>query len=74
MISDSFLNQNNAYKLKLNWYSEFKTEFTHEPYLNVVKIRKYRRALASFRISSHILQVEKGRRKCAVSQSEIEDE
>ena len=45
---------------KLNWYSEFKTEFTHEPYLNVVKIRKYRRALASFRISNHRLQVEKG--------------
>ena len=67
---------------KLNWYSEFKTEFTHEPYLNVVKVRKYRRALASFRISSHRLQVEKGRhkknarneRKCAVCQSEVEDE
>ena len=26
---------------KLNWYSESKTEFTHEPYLNVVKVRKY---------------------------------
>ena len=67
---------------KLSMYAEFKRAYIHEPYLNVVTIRKYRRALASFRTSSHRLQVERGRhlniprneRKCAVCQTSIEDE
>ena len=63
----------------LSMYAEFKRAYIHEPYLNVVTIRKYRRALASFRTSSHRLQVERGRhlniprneRKCAVCQTSM---
>ena len=64
-------------------YSDFKTLYTHELYLSAVTVRKHRYALASFRTSSHKLEVERDRhrgmpcneRKCALCQmSNVEDE
>jgi len=46
---------------KLRTYSTFKTSFTQEPYLEVVKNIKMRSVMARFRISAHSLHVESGR-------------
>ena len=67
---------------KLCTYSSFKLSFTHECYLDSVTVRKFRWALASFRTSSHKLEVEVGRhsnrpkeeRKCNFCKVFVEDE
>ena len=67
---------------KLQFYSQFKTNLSHENYLDCVNIRKYRNALACFRCSSHRLEIEYGRysnvprdqRFCKLCKNEIETE
>ena len=51
---------NNMSKLKT--YCTFKSMLEPEKYLDVVKIKKYRRALSKFRCSNHNLSIETGRR------------
>ena len=46
---------------KLCLYKDFKINFVPELYLNVVDIRKYRRALSKLRCSNHKLEIEVGR-------------
>ena len=47
---------------KLNtYYNKFKLSFSYEKYLDVLNIRKFRYIYASFRSSSHDLEIEKGR-------------
>ena len=47
---------------KLNtYYNKFKQNFIYEKYLDVLNIRKFRYIYASFRSSSHDLEIEKGR-------------
>ena len=48
---------------KLHYYSHFKQSFGPqcEKHLSVVHNRNYRRALSQFRMSTHNLQIEKGR-------------
>lgn len=46
---------------KLTYYSLFKDNLCHENYLDIVKIRKFRNAMACFRCSSHDLEIERGR-------------
>ena len=45
----------------LRTYNLFKKEFKWECYLNWVKNPKYRKALTKFRLSSHTLEIERGR-------------
>ena len=67
---------------KLCLYADFKLSYDYESYLYIVNFRKFRRAIASFRTSSHKLEVEMGRyiniprnkRKCKFCRSVIEDE
>ena len=46
---------------KLSVYSKLKKEPAREPYLSEVKIYKHRRALTKLRMSSHSLEIERGR-------------
>ena len=45
----------------LRLYKDIKCNFELEPYLELVKEKKYRRAIAQIRCSSHVLQIERGR-------------
>ena len=45
----------------LKIYKIFKSEFKFEPYLDIVKNRKYRIAVSKLRASSHMLEIERGR-------------
>ena len=46
---------------KLLFYKSFKSNFTYEKYLSLVKSRKERTALTKIRISAHRLPIERGR-------------
>ena len=67
---------------KLVLYKDFKLNFSHESYLDIIKIRKYRHVLAQIRTGHQSLEIEKGRyiniprnqRLCKVCSSNIEDE
>ena len=48
---------------KLRTYALFKTHFQKEKYLSVIKDTKIRKCFMSFRISSHKLEIERGRYK-----------
>ena len=48
---------------KLELYSDIKSEFKIEPYLNLVENRPYKNALTGFRISAHSSHIETGRYK-----------
>ena len=66
----------------LSFYADIKTQHCLESYLDILKIPKFRNALSSFRISCHMLEIEKGRhrdidrllRKCRFCPNCIEDE
>ena len=45
----------------LRMYKLIKTDFSMEPYLNLIKEAKYRRSLTKLRLSSHNLEIERGR-------------
>ena len=45
----------------LRMYKLIKTDFSMEPYLNLIKEAKYRRSLTKLRFSSHNLEIERGR-------------
>lgn len=47
--------------VKLRTYKLVKVQFGPEKYLEVLKDRKHRKALAAFRISAHKLKIERGR-------------
>ena len=53
--------QNTQLNPLLRAYRTFKHEFAMEPYLYHVKKPKYRIAIAKFRCSSHIFEIERGR-------------
>ena len=67
---------------KLILYREFKHSFCYEQYLDVLKVRKFRHALAQIRSGHHELEIETGRyndvarveRLCKLCHVEIEDE
>ena len=74
---------------KLEFYSDIKSKFKIEPYLNLVENRSHKNALTRLRISAYSLHVETGRykrydkaykntprgeRKCPVCTDDIEDE
>ena len=67
---------------KLCLYADFKLSYDHESYLDIVNVRKFRWATASFRTSSYKLELEMGRyikiprneRKCKFCTSVTEDE
>ena len=67
---------------KLVLYKDFKLNCSHESYLDIIKIRTYRHALAQIRTGHHSLEIEKGRyiniprnqMLCKVCSSNIEDE
>ena len=46
---------------KLRTYCTFKHDFKMEPYLSSIRDFKVRKILTRFRISNHVLQIEKGR-------------
>ena len=46
---------------KLRTYSRFKTVFKFEPYLNIIRNRQTRSCFSRFRMSSHDLEIERGR-------------
>ena len=46
---------------KLRTYRVFKASFTREPYIDLVKNRNQRTAIARLRTGSHLLNIEKGR-------------
>ena len=46
---------------KLSLYRTIKTAYSHEHYLNILNVRKYRHAYAQFRPGFHELDIEKGR-------------
>ena len=46
---------------KLEFYSDIKSKFKIEPYLNLVENRSYKNALTRLRISAHSLHIETGR-------------
>ena len=46
---------------KLQSYCIFKQDTEHEPYLNFIRLNKYKFALSRFRLSSHSLAIESGR-------------
>ena len=56
----SELNDTQKYPL-LRTYKQIKTEFTMEPYLDLVQSYRYRKAISSIKNSSHTLAVEYGR-------------
>ena len=45
----------------LKTYKMFKSEFKFEPYLELLKVPKYRIAVSKLRASSHMLEIERGR-------------
>ena len=45
----------------LRTYNQIKFEYKCEPYLNLIKIPKYRIAFSRFRAGSHSLEIERGR-------------
>ena len=55
------LSQNTELYPRLRTYRTIKHVFTMEPYLYLVKKTRYRQAIAKFRCSSHILEIERGR-------------
>ena len=67
---------------KLYFYTQIKVHHCLESYLDILKVNKFRNALASFRVSCHVLEIEKGRnrgierenRKCRFCPNSIEDE
>ena len=67
---------------KLLLYREFKHSFCYEQYLDVLKVRKFRHALAQIRSGHHELEIETGRyndvarveRLCKLCHVETEDE
>ena len=73
-------NCNDNHKLLL--YKEYKTIFITEYYINIIDIGKFRSTMASFRSSSHDLEIEKGRhfniprefRYCCYCETIVEDE
>ena len=80
LSSDVRLNVNQ--KNKLRTYRHFKTEYSYEPYLDIIKSRTIRSTYARFRLSNHQLMIEKGRhlglpsekRLCPFGCNEVEDE
>ena len=48
---------------KLRTYALFKTHFQNEKYLSVIKYIEIRKCFMSFRISTHKLEIERGRYK-----------
>ena len=48
---------------KLSFYTQIKVHHCLESYLDILKINKFRNALASFRVSCHVLEIEKGRQR-----------
>ena len=48
---------------KLEFYSDIKSKFTTEPYLNLVEKRSHKNALTRLRISAHSLHIETRRYK-----------
>ena len=48
---------------KLRTYALFKTHFQKEKYLSAIKDTEFRKCFMSFRISSHKLEIERGRYK-----------
>ena len=66
----------------LSFYTQIKIHHCLESYLDILKIHKFRNALASFRISCHVLEIEKGRhrgierenRKCRFCPNSLEDD
>ena len=66
-IADSFLEDwqrqllNTCANPIIRTYNQIKSHFALEPYLKLVKIPKYRNAIAKLRSSSHILEIERGR-------------
>ena len=67
---------------KLILYKDFKVNFCHEYYLDVLKIRKFRNALEQIRTGHHPLEIESGRyiktarerRLCKLCMLDTEDE
>ena len=67
---------------KLSFYAGVKFYHCLESYLDILKISKFRNALSSFRVSCHVLEIEKGRhmgverenRKCPFCPQYLEDE
>ena len=84
-IKDQFLQiwktQISSYS-KLSFYAGVKLYHCLESYLDILKISKFRNALSSFRVSCHVLEIEKGRhrgveretRKCPFCHQNVEDE
>ena len=46
---------------KLCYYFGYKLAFEHETYFHCLQVRKFRNALAKFRVCAHDLDIEKGR-------------
>ena len=69
-------------KNKLRTYRHFKTKYSYEPYLDIIKSRSVRSTYAKFRLSNHQLMIEKGRylglppenRLCPFGCNKVEDE
>ena len=67
---------------KLVLYKDFKINFSHEYYLDVISVQKFRHALAQIRTGHHPLEIETGRytnipreqRLCKLCTLDIEDE
>ena len=67
---------------KLILYKDFKLNFTHEYYLDIISVRKFRHVLTQIRTGHHPLEIERGRymnipreqRLCKMCTSDIEDE
>ena len=55
----------------LRTYNRIKSQFELEPYLYLVKNRKYRHALAKLRTSSHNLEIERGRHTRPVTPADL---
>ena len=73
---------NNGKSNKLRFYSQFKTSFEREPYLDSVNNFDIRKTLAKFRCSDHTLEIESGRHRntnvneriCKICNTGIENE
>ena len=64
-IKTNSLDNNDHNKLRV--YKTFKSSFTREPYINLVRNRNQRSALSRLRVSSHNLAIELGRQTCPVT-------
>ena len=84
-LQDQYLQnwkERNAESSKLITYKGFKVMYDHEQYLNRLNVRKFRRALAAFRVSAHDLEIKHGRyihvnrgeRLCKMCENYVEDE